>query len=256
MRGLLRSLLRRLGCKSFSLSDYDYFISLTRLFPSDKWETHGYTDPYFRHFSSLRHSPIRLLEIGVGGYESAERGYSNPRLGGESLRFWKAYFSKGSIFAIDIEDKTQLQEDRICIFQGSQADAAFLNQVLRRIGELDVIIDDGSHINEHVIFTFNLLFPRLKMGGLYVIEDTQTSYWPGDYGGDATNRNNVSTIMGFFKSLVDGLNHAEFPDPVYQPSWFDQHIKAISFFHNLIFIEKGRNDRPSNMIRRGESIML
>ena len=55
--------------------------------------------------------------------------------------------------------------------------------------ELDIIIDDGSHINEHVIRTFQYLFPKLKPGGIYVVEDTQTSYRQ-DYGGDDKNLNN------------------------------------------------------------------
>jgi hypothetical protein len=48
----------------------------------------------------------------------------------------------------------------------------------------DIIIDDGSHVNEHVITTFEYLLPILNNEGLYVIEDTQTAYWP-EYGGSS-----------------------------------------------------------------------
>src|SRR5690606_41306911 len=68
----------------------------------------------------------------------------------------------------------------------------FLALVINNIGEPDLIIDDGSHINEHVIESFNFLFPRLKSGGIYVIEDVQTSYWV-DYGGDNIEMNNNTT---------------------------------------------------------------
>jgi demethylmacrocin O-methyltransferase len=57
-------------------------------------------------------------------------------------------------------------------------DLPFLDSVLAEHGAPELIIDDGSHINEHIITTFKHLFPRLKEGGYYVIEDTQTSYWP------------------------------------------------------------------------------
>jgi predicted O-methyltransferase YrrM len=36
---------------------------------------------------------------------------------------------------------------------------------------LDVVIDDGSHLLEPTKASFNVLFPRLRAGGLYVIED-------------------------------------------------------------------------------------
>jgi demethylmacrocin O-methyltransferase len=48
--------------------------------------------------------------------------------------------------------------------------------------------------------------------------------------------------MGFLKRLVDGLNHAEFELPSYKASYFDKHIVAVHFYHNLAFIQKGRND--------------
>ncbi len=185
----------------------------------------------------------------MGGYENDKTGYANSSLGGESLRFWKDYFPNTMIFGIDIQDKSGLEEDRIVILQGSQTDEEFLRSVVRRIGSLDVVIDDGSHINSHVIQTFKFLFPLLNEGGIYVIEDTQTSYWPGDYGGDSENLNNMKTMMGFFKSLVDGLNHAEFEQRNYSPTYFDQNIVSIQFYHNLIFVFKGKNDCPSNRKR-------
>ena len=121
---------------------------------------------------------------------------------------------------------------------------------------VDIIIDDGSHVNRDVIFTFNCLFPMLSANGIYVIEDTQTSYWPSrngrGYGGDSENLNNPNTIMGYFKSLIDGLNHAEYIRPGYEPAYFDKHILSMHFYHNLIFIYKGRNCEKSNMVRNNE----
>ena len=87
---------------------------------------------------------------------------------------WKVYFPKAQIFGIDIHDKSALEENRIRIFHGSQSDPTFLEQVIATIGTIDIVIDDGSHINEDVIFSFNSLFPSLSKTGIYVIEDTQT----------------------------------------------------------------------------------
>lgn len=245
----MRRLMTRCGRAKHGNS-YDDFVALTRIHTSDKWSAHDYAMPYYRAFAELKYQPIKLLEIGVGGYDPNTGGYSNPMRGGESLRFWKAYFPSGKIFGLDIEDKRGLQEDRIKIFKGSQVDESFLEVVMQEIGEPDIIIDDGSHINDHVLQTFAMLFPKLKDGGIYVVEDCQTSYWSKDYGGQWPEKNSPSTIVGYFKSLVDGLNHAEFPLDAYEPGFLEKNIVSISFFHNLIFIRKGANVMPSNMVRR------
>ena len=248
--GLLRRFFVRLRVKRNDRSGFEDFVRLTEIHKSDKWSSHDYAFPYYLAFNALKYQPVRLLEIGIGGYDEVTGGYGDPMRGGESLRFWKGYFPHGKIYGLDIEDKTGLQEDRIQIFQGSQIDASVLERVISEIGDLDIIIDDGSHINSHVLFTFAMLFPKLKNGGLYVVEDCQSSYWQDGYGGKWPDRNSPDTIVGYFKSLVDGLNHAEFPLEVYEPDYFERNILGISFFHNLIFIRKGQNLKASNVIRR------
>ncbi|MCL1933894.1 MAG: class I SAM-dependent methyltransferase [Candidatus Azobacteroides sp.] len=213
---------------------------LARLYKSDKAEFHWYTSHYMNHFRNFRNKKIKLLEIGVGGYE-------NPKAGGNSLRMWKKYFPFGKIYSIDIYDKSALQENRIKIYQGSQVDSVFLKKITETIGPLDIIIDDGSHLNEHIIETFKILFPKLKEGGVYAIEDIQTSYWE-DYGGDSKNLNNSKTAMNFLKSLTDCLNHQEIIDENYRESYFDKKIVSIHFYHNLVFIHKGDNNEKSNIV--------
>ena len=141
---------------------------------TDKWGGHWYTQHYELYFKNIRKKKLNILEIGVGGE-------SNPNEGGASLRMWKEYFPNSYLYGIDIYDKSSLQEKRITIFKGSQADEDFLKKVCTKISDIDIIIDDGSHINEHVITSFETLFPFLKKGGYYAIEDIQTSYWPGKY---------------------------------------------------------------------------
>lgn len=236
-------------------NEYARFSSLMLKHPSDKWTAHSYGKHYFRHFHDRQHESLRILEIGVGGYAGPHVGYSDPLQGGHSLRFWKEFFPHAQVIGVDIEDKSPLQEDRIRILRGSQTDEAFLETLNRDFGPFDIVIDDGSHVNSHVIQTFQYLFPRLADSGIYVVEDTQTSYWPDthrhQYGGDGDDLNNPKTIMGFFKSLVDGLNHAEFLRPDYNPTFFDRSIAGISFYHNLVFVERGNNTRHSNMVKNG-----
>jgi demethylmacrocin O-methyltransferase len=122
--------------------------------------------------------------------------------------------------------------------------------MLRRMhddaGGFDIVIDDGSHINDHVIASFETLFPLLKDGGLYVVEDAQTSYWP-ILGGSSTDPDSTRTIIGYFKSLIHGLNHAEIDPASYLPSPFDHSIVSLAFYHGMVFIEKGDNSEPSNV---------
>jgi len=225
----------------------DDLTKLAIIYKSDKWGWHSYTQHYAEHFRKFRNKKINLLEIGVGGYDDTSKG-------GESLRMWKRYFPYAKIYSIDIYDKSALQEHRIHIFKGHQIDKNFLEKVMERISTVDIIIDDGSHVNGDVIGTFTFLFPKLKNGGVYVVEDVQTSYWPS-YGGDSDNLNNPSTIMSFFKSLTDGLNYREFLRQGYCPTYWDMNILSLHFYHNLIFIYKGENIEESNLVRHNEKIL-
>ena len=242
---------KRLKSLYFRIQSIPYGFNLSKLakiYKSDKWGRHFYTVHYQSHFRKFKFKRVNLFEIGVGGYHF-------PDIGANSLRMWKRYFPFGRISSIDIYDKTFFQERRIKIFQGSQIDRTFLDEVINKIGSPDIIIDDGSHINSHVIETFKILFPKLKEGGVYVIEDTETSYWP-DYGGDSVNLNNSNTTMNFFKKLVDCLNHKEFLLKEYKPTFFDLNIVSIHFYHNLIFIYKGQNDEPSGIDPNNDNSVL
>jgi hypothetical protein len=80
--------------------------------------------------------------------------------------------------------------------------------------------------------------------GIYVIEDTQTSYWP-EYGGSSTDLERKDTTMGYLKTLVDAVNITELRRSAYQPTYLETHIVAMHFYHNIVFIQKGDRLRPS-----------
>ena len=207
-------------------------VDLAKKHGTDKWGTHRYAQHYHRYLEHLRDEPVNLLEIGVGGY-------SDPARGGNSLRMWKEFFPRGQVFGMDIHDKSLLEEDRIRIFRGDQGDAASLRRVAEEIGRIDIIVDDGSHLSEHVITTFETLFPLLEPHGIYAVEDLQTSYWPEWHGSEDLQSRDTS--MAMLKRLVDGLNYEEFVLDGYEASYADQHIVAAHFFHNLAILEKGVN---------------
>ncbi len=205
---------------------------LAYYYGTDKGSLHDYLRVYSTWLGPLRKRPIHLLEIGVGGYD-------DPMDGGNSVRLWRTYFPKGRIFAVDLYDKRPHDERRIKTFQGSQDDPAFLNLVADAIGHIDVIIDDGSHINRHVITTFETLFPRLAAGGLYFVEDTQTSY-RDTYGGSSRDLACDGTTMNYFRRLVDAPNSRQIAKlkSDYAPSDIERSIAAICFYAELIVILK------------------
>ncbi|WP_102108179.1 class I SAM-dependent methyltransferase [Oceaniglobus roseus] len=152
-----------------------------------KW--HHYIPLYDRYFARFRDRPLRFLEIGVSK--------------GGSLQMWRRYFgAEAVIFGIDIDPACAAfdgQAGQVRI--GSQADAAFLRRVLDEMGGVDVVLDDGSHVMEHIRASFEVLFPALAKGGLYMIEDLHTAYWP-DYGGGPGRRANLfSELPGWIADM-------------------------------------------------------
>jgi MycE methyltransferase N-terminal len=209
-------------------------------FGSDKWGSHWYTPHYDRYFGPMREERVTLLEIGIGGYHM-------PDQGGASLRMWKHYFRRGTVHGLDVYDKQGIDEPRLHTHRGDQGDPAYLRRLAEEIGPLDIVIDDGSHLNEHVLVSFAALFPHVRPGGLYVIEDTQTAYWPGWGGRDdavggapGAARNSASTSMDLVKSLIDGLHHQERAGRG-APTPTDLTVTAVHVHHNLVVIEKGHN---------------
>ena len=210
---------------------------LAALCGTDKYGLHHYTTVYEALARPLRRKRVTLLELGVGGY--------GRDLGGESLLMWAAYFRKGRIYGLDIEDKTALSKGRIQVFQCSQVDREKLHKLAGELGPFDFIIDDGSHLNAHQVESFRILWPFVRDGGWYVVEDVQTSYWPSYGGGMPGSPGYEKSCMRFFKSLADSVNHAEF---LHTPSFdTEPEIGHIAFHHNMIVLKKDQTRRVSNV---------
>jgi len=217
--------------------------SLTELaqhFKTDKWGRHRYTPHYERHLSHLKNASFTLFEIGIGGY-------ANSGEGGASLRMWKEFFPRAQILGLDIEDKSFVDAERIRSYVGSQVDEELLHRIVAEADNLQVVIDDGSHRSEHIVQTFAMLFPLLPLGGIYVIEDTQTSYWE-KYGG-SLDLDTPGTSMNMVKQMLDGLNYEEYAPHDYEPTYSELHVVGVHAYHNLVFIEKGLNNEEEEFRR-------
>jgi hypothetical protein len=217
----------------------DHIDPLTRLairHGTDKWGPHFYTPIYHELLAPLRDKPIKLLEIGVGGY-----GFR--KIGGASLAMWADYFQWGKLIGVDVAEKQLDLGPRVTILQGSQADPAFLARLATEHGPFDVVIDDGSHVTEHVALSFNKLFPAVVDDGYYIIEDVQTAFWPA-YGGSP---NGGAETLKLAQAILEGLNHAEVRVAAsgWTPVPGTDRIKSFRAYHNIFVIQKGDNSEPS-----------
>ena len=180
---------------------------------------HNYTKHYEKIFGPIRYQDLNIVEIGV--WEGA------------SLRMWRDYFPNAKIVGVDKHDRG-IQVEGVDIVICSQ-DNPSLSDLLP--GRLDIVIDDASHINALTITTFKNIFPHVKPGGLYIIEDLQTSYDPVNYDGhlDPDAFKPQITAMQFCKRLADELNRHNFP----QEYRWGYNLESVQFYPNMCVITKG-----------------
>jgi hypothetical protein len=209
--------------------------ALSVRFASDKWGALNWFTPHYEHhFARLRDLPVCLLEIGIGGYQ-------DPAAGGGSLLMWKHYFHRGQVFGLDIFPKPGLDAPRLRTLQGDQTDPSFLAALASEHGPFDVVIDDGSHVNDHILTSFHALFPHVRQGGVYVIEDLWTAYCPG-YGGDDRDLARTDTSMGLLKWLLDALHYEERASGRADAArGIPGQVAGLHVYRNIAFIEKGVN---------------
>jgi len=195
-----------------------------------KWA--HYYDIYERELARYRDRPVSFLEIGV--------------FKGGSVPMWKAFLSDGSrLTFIDIDPAcANHAEAGTTIEIGNQTDPDFIERIARTYGPFDIVVDDGSHINIHQIKSFELLWPHIADGGLYVVEDCHTSYWPGFGGG----YRNEASFIEFAKQLIDRM-HSWYTD---QDEMFPfdpiaKELDSVRFFDSITMIEKRIKTGPPTL---------
>jgi len=91
-----------------------------------------------------------------------------------------------------------------------------------------------------------MLFPLLEDGGIYIIEDIETSYWtknglygyPTNYG-----YKHPKSIVEIFKNATDCVNKEFMTQNIETPVQHLDNIKMIAFAYNCIIIEKGKREK-------------
>jgi hypothetical protein len=184
----------------------------------------NYEVPYWQHFKDRRYTTKSILEIGVQT--------------GASLLAWHDFFPNARIFGIDCDqqcEKLNKNDNRIVVKIGEQQDVEFLKKINKQAGGFDIVIDDGSHVPQHQITSFETLFPLMRDNGIYVVEDMTPGFDAVDY----------------FAKLTRNLNYYEPTARWHDLSYFkggnyyDNNIIAIYFYRYICFVHKGHNpDNP------------
>jgi cephalosporin hydroxylase len=152
-------------------------------------------DHYIRVYEQLASafSPRSILELGI--------------LQGESYVFFDKLFKPLRMSAVEIKPQpvaSLLQylsrtENRFAHFGTSQRDGEMLRQIILRelADELDLVVDDASHTYEETKASFEFLFPLLRPGGIYVIEDWSWAHRPDYQSSDArfSKRHALSNLL-------------------------------------------------------------
>lgn len=144
---------------------------------------HSYSPVYHNLLKDKKIKINSLLEIGVGTNNVMNHVVGEHYKPGASLRSWKEYLPNSKIFGIDIDKAVLFEEERIKCFYGDQSSENSLKKAVENIFQFvenqnfkfDVIVDDGSHIKEHMILSYNVLTDYLQPGGIYIIEDIRRS---------------------------------------------------------------------------------
>lgn len=168
-----------------------------------------YLSVYDRHFNKFYGATCTVLEIGIGE--------------GGSLRLWERLFGADArIAGIDIEEKCRAGEkDGYKVFIGSQGDRFFLEEVQGALGQIDVVIDDGSHSSQDIQTSFDFFYPRLSKNGVYLVEDLHEPMHSG--------------FVKWAKDRTDDLSAYRFGGD----ETFARSTRSIHFYESTIVFERG-----------------
>lgn len=135
---------------------------IASVYNTDKNSVHSYVSEMYENlFRDLRLTVKNVLEIGV-------------HCGG-SLCMWRDYFPHAVIYGVDVNDCKQLRcQQRIVHLVAN----AYCDETLKCLPKgFDVVIDDGDHTLESMIYVVQRYTQKIVCGGLLVIEDIQDVSW-------------------------------------------------------------------------------
>jgi len=188
---------------------------------SDKISHHGYERFYPLFLNQFQQEPCNILEIGM--HEE------------DSIVLWREYLPDAHIHGIDIAHYQSKQG--VTMHQIDQSNPNQLSEFSAgKANQFSIILDDGSHVPKHQILTLKNLWNTLRPGGIYIIEDIETSWWGKssiyNYDFDSAELN----LIEYFNNIPTLINR-EFSSVSSKESWMKE-IDLISFGQNCIILQK------------------
>lgn len=152
--------------------------TLARRYGSDKTadgrQGHGYVRVYEALLGSLRDRPLRILEIGLLHPQSQLESVGKSFERCPSLDMWADFAPRACVYGLDLEDFSAYRRPGVVVLQCDQGDRSALTEAVRTLGApFDLIVEDGSHASHHQQVSLGTLFPFVRPGGWYAIEDLQ-----------------------------------------------------------------------------------
>jgi cephalosporin hydroxylase len=190
-----------------------------------------YFEIYHRHFAQYRDKAVTVVEFGVSQ--------------GGSLQMWKNYFGpRARIVGVDINPKcAALTEPQIEIYIGDQDDRDFLRELAAKVGDVDVLIEDGGHTMTQQISTFEELWPSIVDGGVFLMEDLHTNYW-ANYGGAYKQ---PDTFIEYAKNLIDQQHAWHSRDPnTFAVDDYTRTIRGMHIYDSIIVFDKAQVPKPTH----------
>ena len=186
-----------------------------------------YFDVYHKNFKNFIGKNMTFLEIGVQS--------------GGTIKMWRSYFgSLSTYYGVDISSYANLLFNcppHVNIIQGDQQSRDFWKAFKAKSPLFDIILDDGGHMMQQQIITFQELWDHLKPGGIYLVEDTATSY-DARYGGGL---HSPASWVEYSKNLIDEIN-GDYSGK--GPGHFTRNLLSISSYDQMTVLEKGY--KPEN----------
>ena len=173
-------------------------------------------------FSSYKNKEITFVDIGV--------------FSGGSLFMWKKFFGKrAKIIGVELNPiAKQFEKYGFNIFIGDQSSEDFWSKFFKKVGKVDIVLDDGGHTNYQQIITTNSCIPNIKDGGLMVVEDTHSNYIKKKF----YNPSKYS-FANYSKKIIDDINY-RFPNLGLYKSSLNKFIYSVENFESIISFKINR----------------
>ncbi len=184
-------------------------------------------DTYFNVYEELLSKyckkDITLVEVGI--------------LNGGSLFMWREYLGKNArIIGIDLNPEAKIWEkEGFEIYIGNQGEENFWIEFYKKVGQIDILIDDGGHTNKQQIVTSNFAIKNIRDGGILIIEDVHTSYFR-EFGNPSKY-----SFINFAKCLVDGINSRSYALRDSYKSYSSK-VYSVSFYESIVAMHINSNN--------------